>query len=222
MKFFGESAPQPSPKKPFAAPIMIPADLTRRSRRSKPVQGDSKLSAFFGERPPDELIVDRLQDFFPNLADGDVRYIAQANLTFRRESKQYSMLSRRTIIVSQHGSTPSYASSGPKSSTPQQPKSLQSVAESSEIRSPLPRDSRMENSIARWERGRMIGQGGFGKVFHALNLDTGQVMAVKQVPIGERSAVNTKQIDALKREIELLKDLNMENVVQYLGTPLQD
>lgn len=43
-------------------------------------------------------------------------------------------------------------------------------------------------------------------------------MAVKQVPLGsEKTAMQQKQIDALKREIELLKDLDYENVVQYLG-----
>ncbi|KAI8903637.1 kinase-like domain-containing protein, partial [Gorgonomyces haynaldii] len=66
----------------------------------------------------------------------------------------------------------------------------------------------------KWEQGRLIGQGGFGKVFHALNLDTGEMMAVKQVPIG--SAANTRGMEALQHEIELLKDLEHENIVQYL------
>lgn len=70
----------------------------------------------------------------------------------------------------------------------------------------------------RWEQGKMIGQGAFGKVFHGLDLDTGVIMAVKQVPLGtDRSGMRQKQVDALKREIDLLKDLENINIVQYLG-----
>jgi serine/threonine protein kinase len=49
------------------------------------------------------------------------------------------------------------------------------------------------------------------------------MMAVKQVPLmtSDKSGIKQKQIDALKREIELLKDLNYENVVQYLGKVLK-
>lgn len=77
----------------------------------------------------------------------------------------------------------------------------------------------LENKIPRWEIGKLIGQGGFGKVFHALNLDTGEMMAVKQVPMAgvESNTQKSKSIEALKREIEFLKDLDHENVVKYLG-----
>jgi serine/threonine protein kinase len=62
----------------------------------------------------------------------------------------------------------------------------------------------------------MIGQGAFGKVFHALNLDTGEFMAVKQVISGQE-AQQKKQNESLEREIELLRDLHHDNVVRYIG-----
>ncbi|EGF78793.1 hypothetical protein BATDEDRAFT_3892, partial [Batrachochytrium dendrobatidis JAM81] len=70
----------------------------------------------------------------------------------------------------------------------------------------------------RWEQGQLIGQGAFGRVFHALDLDTGAIMAVKQVILGgDDNPQRMKQEDSLRREIELFKDLDHVNIVQYLG-----
>jgi hypothetical protein len=67
--------------------------------------------------------------------------------------------------------------------------------------------------ITRWEQGRMIGQGAFGRVFHGINLDTGEFLAVKQVAIsvadsfGVQDASKKKRSDALAMEVELLKEV---------------
>jgi hypothetical protein len=71
--------------------------------------------------------------------------------------------------------------------------------------------------INNWTKGRLIGQGGFAKVFHALNIDTGEFMAVKQVHFGADSELMQKRKDALKRELELLKEMDHINIVRYLG-----
>ncbi|KAJ3327911.1 hypothetical protein HDU76_010905, partial [Blyttiomyces sp. JEL0837] len=72
--------------------------------------------------------------------------------------------------------------------------------------------------ITTWTPGRMIGKGAFGQVFHALNIATGEFFAVKQVLFGPEQDVNrAKREDALKREIELLKELDHVNIVRYLG-----
>jgi hypothetical protein len=67
--------------------------------------------------------------------------------------------------------------------------------------------------ISRWEQGRMIGQGAFGRVYHGINLDTGEFLAVKQVAIsvadsfGVQDASKKKRSDALAMEVELLKEV---------------
>lgn len=67
----------------------------------------------------------------------------------------------------------------------------------------------------------MIGQGAFGKVFHALNLDSGDFMAVKQVlSTDQDNPLQKKSNDSLQREIELLSDLNHDNIVRYFGLRL--
>ncbi|KAI7905920.1 uncharacterized protein BX663DRAFT_540592 [Cokeromyces recurvatus] len=73
-----------------------------------------------------------------------------------------------------------------------------------------------------WIRGELIGKGSFGRVYHALNVEAGEWIAVKQVDLPTtKSDYNNPQLretkDALFREISLLEDLDNEYIVQYLG-----
>ena len=78
----------------------------------------------------------------------------------------------------------------------------------------------------KWMQGALIGQGSFGSVFLALHAVTGELMAVKQVEVPSNSANSKSTMDkrkesmvaALKREIDLLRDLQHINIVQYLGS----
>ncbi|RDA93948.1 hypothetical protein CP533_4981 [Ophiocordyceps camponoti-saundersi (nom. inval.)] len=75
----------------------------------------------------------------------------------------------------------------------------------------------------KWMKGALIGQGSFGSVYLALHAVTGELLAVKQVETpapGANSQSDTRKksmIDALKREISLLRELRHPNIVQYLG-----
>ena len=79
----------------------------------------------------------------------------------------------------------------------------------------------------KWMQGSLIGQGSFGSVFLALHALTGELMAVKQVevPTNSNSDLDKKKttmVAALKREIDLLRDLQHPNIVQYLGSNSDD
>ena len=72
----------------------------------------------------------------------------------------------------------------------------------------------------KWIKGALIGAGSFGKVYLGMDASNGLLMAVKQVELPTGSAPNEERkksmLSALEREIELLKDLQHENIVQYL------
>lgn len=72
----------------------------------------------------------------------------------------------------------------------------------------------------KWIKGALIGAGSFGKVYLGMDAVNGQLMAVKQVELPTRSAPNEERkksmLSALEREIDLLKDLQHPNIVQYL------
>ncbi|KAI1330492.1 kinase-like domain-containing protein [Xylariaceae sp. FL0255] len=75
----------------------------------------------------------------------------------------------------------------------------------------------------KWMKGALIGQGSFGSVYLALHAVTGELLAVKQVEAlspgvnSQTDARKKSMIEALKREISLLRDLRHPNIVQYLG-----
>ncbi|XXG79434.1 hypothetical protein AAC387_Pa09g0502 [Persea americana] len=89
--------------------------------------------------------------------------------------------------------------------------------------SPIPRDSAAPQ--IRWRRGELIGCGAFGRVYMGMNLDSGELLAVKQVLIAASHASNEKaqvHIRELEKEVKLLKNLSHPNIVRYLGTAREE
>ncbi|GMM36308.1 hypothetical protein DASC09_036330 [Saccharomycopsis crataegensis] len=82
------------------------------------------------------------------------------------------------------------------------------------------KNNRGEMKNFAWIKGELIGIGTYGKVFLALNVTTGEMMAVKQVDIPRAGSPNKEMkdiIDALLLEVQTMKDLDHPNIVQYLG-----
>ncbi|KAM1749625.1 hypothetical protein PS2_010408 [Malus domestica] len=77
----------------------------------------------------------------------------------------------------------------------------------------------------RWRKGELIGCGAFGRVYMGMNLDSGELLAVKQVLIAANGASKEKaqaHIKELEEEVKLLKNLSHPNIVRYLGTVRED
>ncbi|SCV04048.1 LAME_0H15324g1_1 [Lachancea meyersii CBS 8951] len=76
--------------------------------------------------------------------------------------------------------------------------------------------SSLSNVSIRWQKRHFIGGGAFGTVFSAVNLDTGQILAVKEIKIQDRNSME-QVFPAIKEEMSVLEMLNHPNVVQYYG-----
>ena len=80
----------------------------------------------------------------------------------------------------------------------------------------------------KWMRGALIGQGSFGSVYLALHAITGELMAVKQVDVPSKGSAASgggevdRRVAAMRREIDLLRDLHHPHIVQYLGSNSAD
>ncbi|NWQ82364.1 M3K3 kinase, partial [Columbina picui] len=68
-----------------------------------------------------------------------------------------------------------------------------------------------------WRRGKLLGQGAFGRVYLCYDVDTGRELAAKQVQFDPESPETSKEVSALECEIQLLKNLQHERIVQYYG-----
>ncbi|KAL7210340.1 hypothetical protein ACSBR1_031825 [Camellia fascicularis] len=77
----------------------------------------------------------------------------------------------------------------------------------------------------RWRKGELIGCGAFGRVYIGLNIDSGALLAIKQVSIAGNSASKEKtqaHIRELEEEVNLLENLSHPNIVRYLGTTREE
>jgi mitogen-activated protein kinase kinase kinase len=72
------------------------------------------------------------------------------------------------------------------------------------------------NISIRWQQGRFIGAGAFGSVYLAVNLDSGSLMAVKEIKFQELSGTPTL-IGQIKDELSVMEMLHHPNVVEYYG-----
>jgi len=73
-----------------------------------------------------------------------------------------------------------------------------------------------------WKRGQLIGQGAYGKVYECLNLENGQLHAVKHVKLAGSTSQIEKQVSLLQKEISLLKSLSHKNIVKYLHAEITE
>ncbi|XP_007905525.1 mitogen-activated protein kinase kinase kinase 3 [Callorhinchus milii] len=69
-----------------------------------------------------------------------------------------------------------------------------------------------------WRRGKLLGQGAFGRVYLCYDVDTGRELAAKQVQFDPDSPETSKEVSALECEIQLLKNLRHQRIVQYYGS----
>ncbi|XP_056450116.1 mitogen-activated protein kinase kinase kinase 2 [Gadus chalcogrammus] len=77
--------------------------------------------------------------------------------------------------------------------------------------------SRSPRAPTNWRLGKLLGQGAFGRVFLCYDADTGRELAAKQVAFDPDSPETSKEVSALECEIQLLKNLFHERIVQYYG-----
>lgn len=66
-----------------------------------------------------------------------------------------------------------------------------------------------------YQLGDCLGKGAFGSVYRALNWNTGETVAIKQVKLENLGAADLKTI---MLEIDLLKSLSHPNIVRYNGS----
>lgn len=72
------------------------------------------------------------------------------------------------------------------------------------------------NISIRWQQGRYVGGGTFGSVYLAVNLDTGDVMAVKEIRLQDISTAS-KLVDQIRDEMNIMSLLRHPNIVEYFG-----
>lgn len=76
--------------------------------------------------------------------------------------------------------------------------------------------SSSSNISIRWQQRRFIGAGAFGSVYLAVNLDSGSLMAVKEIKFQELSGL-PNLYSQIRDELSIMEMLHHPNVVEYYG-----
>jgi mitogen-activated protein kinase kinase kinase len=76
--------------------------------------------------------------------------------------------------------------------------------------------SSSSNISIRWQQGRFIGAGAFGSVYTAVNMDSGSLMAVKEIKFQELTGI-PNLFAQIKEELRVMEMLHHPNVVEYYG-----
>ena len=71
-----------------------------------------------------------------------------------------------------------------------------------------------DGELKDYQLGDCLGKGAFGSVFRALNMGTGETVAVKQVKLAD---LPKSELRVITLEIDLLKNLDHPNIVKYRG-----
>ncbi|KAG2733728.1 hypothetical protein G9P44_003253 [Scheffersomyces stipitis] len=81
-----------------------------------------------------------------------------------------------------------------------------------------------EDGPKHWLKGARIGAGSFGSVYLGMNPFSGELMAVKQIPLPSKNNAEEakKLMSEQQHELTLLKSLNHENIVRYYGASTDD
>lgn len=68
-----------------------------------------------------------------------------------------------------------------------------------------------------WQRGIKIGQGRFGKVYTAVNNETGELMAMKEIQL---QPFDHKAIRNVAVELRIFEGITHKNLVKYYGVEI--
>ncbi|GAA5973297.1 hypothetical protein JCM11641_003058 [Rhodosporidiobolus odoratus] len=76
--------------------------------------------------------------------------------------------------------------------------------------------SSLSNISLRWQQGKFIGGGSFGNVYLAVNLDSGEELAVKEIRFQDLHSA-PHLVKTIRDEMKVMEMLRHDNIVQYYG-----
>jgi len=68
-----------------------------------------------------------------------------------------------------------------------------------------------------WQRGVKIGQGTFGKVYTAINNETGDIMAMKEIPLQPN---DHKTLRSVAEELRIFESIHHPNIINHFGVEI--
>ncbi|KAI7860000.1 hypothetical protein BDC45DRAFT_564021 [Circinella umbellata] len=202
---------------------------------------------FWGERPPAEVVCQNMDKYFDNhdldkeiivepqqqppqpqpqpIINRRLTHTKSIRVVAREASKKYNRARKQSTkegSILRRKSTKLWGQHVIEVKPKEQLQLLRENEYSMSMQNEGNTQNNNSGASVQWIRGKLIGKGSFGRVYLAFNVATGEVIAVKQVEIPKTKSdlLDSHQhdmVDALYQEIAMLRDLDHDNIVQYLG-----
>eukprot|EP01065_Artemidia_motanka_P016538 TRINITY_DN20191_c0_g1_i1.p1 TRINITY_DN20191_c0_g1~~TRINITY_DN20191_c0_g1_i1.p1 ORF type:complete len:747 (+),score=167.34 TRINITY_DN20191_c0_g1_i1:145-2241(+) len=145
------------------------------------------------------------------LQHGDtIQYYVAAEAGGRRHKKEKALAPGFVFLLSDGSDTAS-----PKEEVPRLEQLMVPDDRHKELRKRSD-SSRLSSSGVPYKiAGDLLGRGGFGQVYLGMNRATGELLAVKQMPLS--GLVRPDAVGQLQQEVDLLASLRHGNIVRYVG-----
>lgn len=187
----------PSPPHHLSGETVLQNDIPRvlRGRFQSEIEGSSSSKRRARPSSYDELGAKPARSRFESMVDFGVGSgMASASDLMSRNTLDASAV-RMRLVVREDGKPPTYFVSSQK---------------------PFSKSQALSNLIffSLQQLGNCIGRGQFGSVYRALNLNTGQMVAVKRIRL---EGLKEDEVTTLMREVDLVKSLSHPSIVKYEG-----
>ncbi|KAF9514518.1 hypothetical protein BS47DRAFT_1343100 [Hydnum rufescens UP504] len=159
-------------------------------------------------------------------------FLTVDEITAEMDNRQNGSISDSTVVGTSEGSTLGQDPNEDEEDTAEETSDEGELSEGGDVESAAEDDvgkavtSTGRKRSIKWIKGALIGSGSFGSVYLGMDAFHGLLMAVKQVELPTGSSHNEERkksmLSALEREIELLKDLQHPNIVQYLDSSMDE
>ncbi|KAG2659055.1 hypothetical protein PVAP13_1KG336600 [Panicum virgatum] len=153
---------------------------------------------------------------------------SRASLHGRSFHKDTRHARTRSLSPRKHAFASSYASPGDHGFSPRS--TVKRMDDLKRLSQPLPRPpasirSSLTASIqsqSEWKRGKLLGSGTFGQVYLGFNSENGKFCAIKEVQVILDDSKSKERLRQLNQEVDILRQLSHQNIVQYYGSELTD
>ena len=164
-------------------------------------------------------------EILENLPSAMFSQISNEKIMEEIKELQYGENNESNPIDKQKWSTPNYHGNNFGLSSKDNNKFIK-ISDSNNILDKLkkPRQTApIYGELLKWTKGPRLGFGIFGDVVKAINRENGGILAVKRLSI-QRSEdeYNKEAIDSLKAEINVLREVEHDNIIRYIGSEIVD
>jgi mitogen-activated protein kinase kinase kinase len=196
------------------------SQLSACSRFNSPALKNKGVKTFTSSKNDDSEILENLPSAMLSQISNEKKIMEEIKELQTRENNESNPIDK------QKWSTPNYHGNNFGNVSSKDDNKFIKISDTNNILDKLkkPRQTaHIYGELLKWTKGPRLGFGIFGDVVKAINRENGGILAVKRLSIQRNEdEYNNEAIDALKAEINVLREVEHDNIIRYIGSEIVD